>query len=285
MNILVIGASGLVGGNIYSHLKKNENLNVLGTYNSFEIKDLVQLDSEISFNEWNHQVNFFKCDVVIFCAGLTNVEKCEIDEELSYRRNIISFENTLLFSKKQKARFVYISTDYVFDGENGPYKENDKKNPISIYGKHKSLAEDILIKSEIQYLILRITNVYGKEAQKKNFINQLLNDKNPRFRLPSWQYSTPVCAEDIGRAIELLLMDNKKGIYHLSSIEYLSRVDLVKIFNDYSVRKVEFDVLSEKENTQLAKRPKLGGLINFKFKSEYPNFLFNRVENYLKDIL
>ena len=80
-------------------------------------------------------------------------------------------------------------------------------------------------------------------------------------------------------------MDNKKGIYHLSSIEYLSRVDLVRIFNDYSARKVEFEVLSEKENTQLAKRPKLGGLINFKFKSEYPNFLFTRVENYLKDIL
>jgi dTDP-4-dehydrorhamnose reductase len=281
MNYLIIGASGLVGGNLYNYLKEINEDEVIGTYNTFKEKNFYQLDTVQPVEIWNKKILNFNPDVVVFCGGLIHVEKCEEDEKSSYERNILSFKNALSYSKTRQSKFVYLSTDYVFDGKNGPYTEYSDKNPLSIYGTHKSDAEDILMKSELNHLILRITNVYGKEIQNKNFINQLLNNQNRKFKIPDWQYSTPVNAFDVARAIKLLINDDKKGIYHLSSTDFLSRVDLVRLFNEFSNKKIEFEIINESENFQLAKRPKFGGLINYKFKSEYPEFKFSSLASFL----
>lgn len=285
MKVLIVGASGLVGSNIYNHLKSISKFNVIGTYNEFKVDKLVQLDTEKPVERWSLEILNSEFDSIIFCGGLTNVELCEKDENLSYKRNVISFKNIFEFSKIKKSKFVYISTDYVFDGKNGPYLEEYPKNPMSIYGQHKSLAEDNLIEYGGDSLIIRITNVYGFEEQKKNFINQLINNPKKIFDLPNWQYSTPILAYDIARAVELLLIDNKKGIYHLSSTDFLSRVDIVDMYNQIAKEKINYRITSENNNNQLAKRPKFGGLINYKFKSEYPNFQFKSLSAYLNEIL
>lgn len=281
MNYLIIGASGLVGGNLYNYLKNLGEDIVIGTFNTFQKKNLIHLDTGLPVEDWNQKILNFNPGAVVFCGGLIHVEKCEEDEKSSFERNILAFQNTLSYCRIKKSKLVYMSTDYVFDGENGPYSEDAIKNPLSIYGKHKSEAEEILIKSKLQYLILRITNVYGNEIQNKNFINQLINNPDRKFKIPDWQYSTPVNAFDVARAIKLLLNDGKSGIYHLSSTDFLSRVDLVRLFNEYSNKKIDFEIFDESMNFQLAKRPKFGGLINFKFKSEYPEFKFSNLSSFL----
>jgi dTDP-4-dehydrorhamnose reductase len=285
MKVLIVGASGLVGSNIYNHLKSISKFNVIGTYNEFKVDKLVQLDTVKPIERWSLEILNSEFDSIIFCGGLTNVELCEKDENLSYKRNVISFKNIFEFSKIKKSKFVYISTDYVFDGKNGPYLEEHPKNPISIYGEHKSLAEDILTNDKGDSLIVRITNVYGQERQKKNFINQLINNPKKIFDLPNWQYATPILANDIARALELLIVDNKSGIYNLSSTDFLSRVDIVNIYNQIAKMKINYRIVGENNNNQIAKRPKFGGLINYKFKSEYPNFQFKSLTAYLNEIL
>src|SRR5690606_32448593 len=137
----------------------------------------------------------------------------------------------LLLARKMEARFVYLSTDYVFDGEKGFYTEEEPVNPLSVYAEHKLQAERLVQEYfDGKWLILRITNVYGDEIRGKNFVARLvenmLKQEPMHLRLPVDQYATPANAYDVARAIFVLLSDKKYGIYHIGSTDYLNRVQL-----------------------------------------------------------
>src|SRR5690606_41675199 len=85
--------------------------------------------------------DLWKPDVIVHCGALTHVDYCETNQEESYQKTVVSTHNLVAIAKACGSRFVYLSTDYVFDGEHGPYRETDPVNPISIYGAHKLQAE------------------------------------------------------------------------------------------------------------------------------------------------
>ena len=159
------------------------------------------------------------------------MDYCEEHVAESYQKTVVSTMNVIELCEHCGSKMIYISTNYVFDGTAGPYDENAEVNPVSVYGKHKLEAEKAVLSRLHDRVVIRITNVYGDEERKKNFVTQivykLLNGEKLNLKLPNDQYATPVNALDVARAIFELVKEDKSGIYNLSSTDYLNRVELV----------------------------------------------------------
>ena len=285
MKILIIGASGLVGGNCLRYLSA-QNHECIGTYFSYPAQDTVYYDTLNIDNSDNFDLNAFAPDVIIHCGALTHVDYCEQHPEESERLTVKSTQNVIEIARKFSSKLIFISTDYIFDGANGPYDEKDIANPISIYGQHKWDAEELVKKSELQHLILRITNVYGDEERGKNFVARIVEQASKgqhlTLKLPLDQYATPINAHDIARAIDLLLKDNLQGIYNIASTDYMNRVQLaLRILKYFPEATYDLIPLTTQEMNPPAARPLQGGLKSNKFLSAYPDFLFSTVDEYV----
>jgi dTDP-4-dehydrorhamnose reductase len=201
------------------------------------------------------------------------VDLCESKQEDSYRQTVQSTLNLIQIAKECKARLVYISTDYVFDGVHGPYREDDEVNPLSVYAHHKLEAEQSVLKEISDALVLRVTNVYGNEIRGKNFIariiDQCVRKQKLILKLPYDQYASPANARDIARAMFVLLRDGKKGIYHIGSTDYLNRVELaLRVLHYFPDADYELIPMSTAALNQPAARPLLGGFVKMKFSNE-----------------
>jgi len=288
MKIFISGASGLVGGNCF-HYFKEKGWDVVGSHFSFPLDYTVPFDTLNPSKEDNFDIVKFNPDYILHCGALTWVDYCEDHENESFQKTVQSTKNLLSLSEQIRAKIVFISTDYVFDGLNGPYDENQNVNPLSIYGKHKLIGEELSLSSNSKNLSIRITNVYGKEARNKNFIMRLIDNINKGdsmdLKLPFDQYATPVNALDIARSLYLLISDAKTGIYNIASTDYLNRVQLAqKILDYFPSEKVTISPISTEEINPPADRPLQGGLKTGKFLSEYPDFKFGNVDDFLKEI-
>ena len=234
----------------------------------------------------NFDIEAFLPDVIIHCGALTHVDYCETHEEESFQKNVTATANLLDIARRHHIKFVFLSTDYVFDGRHGPYRENAPVNPLSVYGKHKLAAERLIQEQLTHYLILRVTNVYGDEIRQKNFIARLLRQieagEKLELKLPYDQYASPTNALDIARAAEALLSAGKNGIYHVAGTDYMNRVSLaLKVLRYFPETDYRLIPLSTKEFNQAAPRPLYGGFIPDKLLSLFPTFLFSSVDDYL----
>jgi dTDP-4-dehydrorhamnose reductase len=287
MKILIIGASGLVGGNIFNYLNKVTNWEIIGTYNKYSIDPFIFFDAS-EVNTWPDVITKTDWNVIIHTGALTHVDKCEEDLDLSEFLTVKSTENLSRLAYEKCSKLIYISTDYVFDGLKGPYSENDIPNPLCVYGKHKLEAENIVKSSLSNYLILRITNVYGNEVRNKNFLSRTImnikSNTNLDIIAPYDQFATPVNALDVAKSILLLINDNKNGIYHLASTDLINRVQFLQKINSYFENKLTIKPVKTSNLNQLAKRPLMGGLSSRKFLSEYPDFVFSNIDDYLGSI-
>lgn len=285
MKILIIGASGLVGGNCLRYLS-SQNHQCIGTYFSYPAKDTVYYDTLNIDNPGNFDLNKFSPEVIIHCGALTHVDYCEQHPEESERLTVQSTHNVIEIARKFSSKLIFISTDYIFDGENGPYDEEAIANPISVYGQHKWDAEELIKKSNLPHLILRITNVYGDEERGKNFvariIEQAIKGQHLTLKLPVDQYATPINAHDIAKAINLLLKDDQQGIYNIASTDYMNRVQLaLRILKYFPKATYDLIPLTTLEMNPPAARPLQGGLKTNKFLTKYPDFLFSTVDEYV----
>lgn len=290
MKIFISGASGLVGSNCLQHFTSMGD-EVVGSYFSFPTKDTVFFDTLNPNNAENFDVYTFNPDVIVHCGALTHVDYCEDHQDESFQKTVQSTLNLIDIAKKVKAKLVFISTDYVFDGAEGPYDEEHAVNPLSIYAKHKLDAE-MAVREQMgeQCLVLRITNVYGHEERNKNFVSRIIEqcqaEQKLTLKLPSDQYATPVNAFDVARAMYLLLTDNHTGVFHLASTDWMNRVELalrvLMYFPD-----AEYDLIPIKtiELNQPAARPLRGGLLKSKFSALYPDFLFSNVDDFVVQFL
>ncbi|MCF8449771.1 MAG: SDR family oxidoreductase [Taibaiella sp.] len=286
MKIFISGASGLVGGNCLKHFTEM-GCEVVGSYFSYKTDNTVFYDTLNPAHPENFDVAAFAPDVIVHCGALTHVDYCETHPEESYEKTVQSTINLIALAKAIKCRMVYISTDYVFDGVNGPYREDAPVHPISIYAEHKLQAEQLVIKEISDALVLRVTNVYGDEVRGKNFvariIEQCVNKQKLTLKLPYDQYASPANAWDIARAMYVLLQDEKQGIYHIGSTDYLNRVELaLRVLSYFPDAEYDLIPISTEDMKQPAPRPLLGGFVKMKFSNEYPEFLFGNIDSYLR---
>ncbi len=285
MKVFIVGASGLVGSNCLRYFKQ-KGVDCIGTYFSYEAKDTVYFDTLNLGNVNNFDVHDFQPDVILHCGALTHVDYCEQNEAESYEKTVVSTQNVIILANKLNAKLVFISSDYIFDGKNGPYDEHAIINPISVYGKHKLQAEQAVTAANENNIVIRITNVYGDEERGKNFVSriieQVFEQQKLTLRLPIDQYATPINAFDIARCLYLLLNDRKSGIYNIAGTDYMNRIQLaltiLKYFPDAGY---ELIPMTTEQIAAPAARPLQGGLKNKKFMTEYPDFRFSTVDDYV----
>jgi dTDP-4-dehydrorhamnose reductase len=286
MRTLILGASGLIGGNLHQLLLEKSDWPVVGTHFSYQAKDTLFFNTLDLRDPNNLDVPSFKPEVVVHCGALTHVDYCEENPEESYTKTVQSTRNALKLAESYNSDFIYISTDYVFDGKAGPYTENEAINPVSVYGRHKLEAERAVLNSGVNFLICRVTNVYGKEERGKNFIARLIESarsgEKMEFTFPIDQFATPINAMDVARALVQLMTDGKRGIYHLASTDFLNRYQLaMRVLKHFPNHKITINPILTSEMNQAAERPLNGGLISAKFLSEYPTFEYTNVDDYL----
>lgn len=288
MKVLILGASGLVGGNCFKHFTSLGH-SCIGTYFSFKTPETVFFNTLDPNDPRNADLDVFNPDAIVHCGALTWVDYCEEHVEESYEKTVRSTHNAVLLAKRFNAAFVYLSTDYVFDGQKGFYLETDRPNPLCVYGAHKLEAEKIVQSQLSNHLICRITNVYGDEVRGKNFVARLAasmaKGEQMKLELPYDQYATPTNAFDIARAIALLLKHKKSGVYHFAGTDYMNRVQLAqRIVHHFGGENLAIHPVATDTLKQPAKRPLNGGMSAAKFNAEFPDFRWSNVDDYLLKI-
>jgi dTDP-4-dehydrorhamnose reductase len=227
MRAVVIGGSGQIGGSLL-HALEERGHEAIGTYASVAFPGLSKLDAADleGAAEW---VKGQRPDVVFYPAGLTWVDGCERDPEVSRAANRVQPLN--IARAAHGARFVYFSTDYVFDGKAGPYTEADPPNPLSVYGRSKREAEiDLMDALGARALIVRTTWAYGPERQGKNFAYQLVKTlaAGNVFACPSDQISSPSYSPDIARTAVALVEAGRSGIVNVAGPEVVDRATFAR---------------------------------------------------------
>lgn len=289
MKVFISGASGLIGSNTLQYFKQ-QNIETVGSYFSYATPDTVYFNTLNLEEENNFAIEEYSPDVIVHCGALTHVDYCESHAEESYLKTVVSTDNLLELARRYNAKVVYISTDYVFDGKQGPYHENDKVNPLGIYAQHKLEAEEKVLNDSNGHLVLRVTNVYGNELRNKNFVarivEQCIQNQPLNLVLPIDQYATPVCAADVAKAMFLLLQKKSHGIYHIASTDYMNRVELaLNVLKHFPNAKYSLEAKTTEQLNQAAKRPLFGGLQKAKFNRLFPTFVYETVDSYVSNLL
>jgi dTDP-4-dehydrorhamnose reductase len=259
---LVIGASGQVGEDLV-HVLSLVGYETIGTYYSHPVQGMQKLDIT-NAQEVQSMLTKIRPSVVYLPASLTNVDYCEKHPEQGYAVNVIGVCNVVQTVSDIGAKLVYFSSDYIFDGEAGPYRENAPANPICEYGRQKVIAEHYVALHARDYLIVRTTVVYGWERQRKNFICRLLSTLEGAdiLRVPVDQVGNPTYAPNLAQATLDLVCSDAKGVYHIVGPERVNRYEFAceaaRVFGlDASLIKA----VSTCELGQVAPRPLNAGMV------------------------
>jgi dTDP-4-dehydrorhamnose reductase len=236
MKILITGSNGLLGQHLVKLLVA-KNYQVFATGKGQERIPIAQ-NGEYSYHEMDiadsgsvsSTMHAVQPDVVIHAAAMTQVDDCELNPQQCERVNVQGTANVLMEAETYCKHFIYISTDFVFDGENGNYSEDDDLKPISFYGFTKMQAEAIVQTGDIPWSIVRTCLVYGNVLQgtRSNIItwvrDSLQQGKN--IRVVADQYRTPTYVEDLAKGIMLIIEKKAEGIFHLSGKDILTPYDM-----------------------------------------------------------
>lgn len=263
LRAVVVGGSGQIGGWLLRVLGDRGHPAV-GTYATVPFPGLCHLEA----SRREAAALWLKAqapDVVFYPAGFTWVDGCERDPARAYAANLEEPLSLARTAAALGARFVYFSTDYVFDGASGPYDEQSTTNPLSVYGRAKRDAERAL-SDELgdAQLTVRTSWVYGPERQGKNFAYQLVRTLSQGQRLvcPSDQISSPSYGPDVARAVVLLAEGRQSGLMHVAGPEIMSRTAFARaIATAFGLDPSLIDSRLTGSLGQDAARPLSGGLL------------------------
>jgi len=248
MKILVTGYSGQLGYDVVRE-GKGRGYEIYGTSS----RDLDITDKESVFIH----VEASKPDVIIHCAAYTAVDKAEDDQERCHEVNVMGTKNLAEVAKAVNAKFVYISTDYVFDGEgNEPFTEMDKPNPVGYYGVTKLEGEKIVQSVLDKWFIIRISWVFGMNGN--NFIKTMLklSESRGELNVVGDQFGSPTYTFDLSRLLIDIIETERYGIYHASNEGFCSWAEFAKEIFKQSGRQVKVHAISTEEYPTRAVRPK-----------------------------
>lgn len=229
MHAVVVGGSGQIGGWLLRVLTERGH-SAAGTYATVPFPGLTRLDGAdpAASTAW---LRGERPDVVFYPAGFTWVDGCERDPTRAREANLGQPLNLARAAADTGARFVYFSTDYVFDGLDGPYAEDAPTNPLSEYGRAKRDAEVALADAlGDRLLVVRTSWVFGPERQGKNFAYQLVRTlaAGKELACPSDQFSNPSYGPDVARAAVDLVEQGRSGVVHVVGPEVIGRVDFAR---------------------------------------------------------
>lgn len=280
MRLLITGVSGQVGSEVL-RLSEHENY---GVYFSNEPKhqneNILKLDIRDRYDVFN-MVEKIKPDCIIHCAAATKVDWCETNREQAWKINVVGTKNLVDATKKVNSKFLYVSTDCVFDGQKGNYKETDETKPTNFHGKTK-LEGELIVKRLQNFLIMRTSLVYSIVTD--NFVLWVLEKmKSSQIESPYDMISSPTSASELAEAILKAIKKDLNGVYHSAGNEQISRYDfarkIAKVFDygDSNINPIEI-----KDLNFAAKRPKNSSLDISKILNE--GIEFSDANNALKKL-
>ena len=233
--LIITGASGLLGSKIVK-LAKND-YRVIPLYNT---KPLYPNSLKLDVTNQKQVSDLFsklKPDVTIHTAAETNVDKCETQKKLAWKINVEGTRNVAEACSETNAKMVYISTDYVFDGEKGLYTEEDTPNPINHHGITKLEGENQVKKLCKNHIILRTSVLYGWHPYKQNFATWVINSlkQKKKTSIIDDHFNTPTLADNLAEITIEAVQKNLQGLYHASGSQRISRYEfaqqIIKTFN------------------------------------------------------
>ena len=258
---LVVGASGQVGGALLIALRARGH-EATGTYAGHAVKDAWPLDLR-NGDAVEHAVTFVKPDWIFCPAGLSHVDYCESHVEEAMAINRDGPLHLARMGQRFGARFVYYSTDYVFDGVGGPYAEGDAPRPLNVYGRSKHEAERAILDAIPRALVVRTSVIYGPEQQEKNFVYQIIRAcrEGKPFRPVTDQRASPTYNPDLAAASVELCEQGATGIYHVAGADTLDRWAFARLIVDaFELDGSRLTPGKTAELNQPAARPLNGGL-------------------------
>jgi dTDP-4-dehydrorhamnose reductase len=279
MNILLTGANGLLGQHLIK-LLLGENYFITATSKGPSRLPFPQ-NEHYSYQELditngprvNKILLQLRPDVVVHCAAMTQVDICEENKIDCWNVNVTATRFLLDAAKEINARFIFLSTDFVFDGLHGPYDEKAEPNPVNYYGSSKWGAEKAVVESGLRSVIVRTVLVTGNPltGTRKNIVTWVKDklEKGEKIRMVDDQYRTPTYVEDLAKGIMLVLQKNAQGIYHISGKDSLTpysiAMETAKLLrlNESLIEKTDSPSLSH-----LALRPPRTGFVIKKAESE-----------------
>ncbi len=279
MKVLITGSNGLLGQKLINELKIDSNIKIIATSKgknrivnksgyTYESLDVTKLDDV---------KNIFKKytpNVVINTAAMTNVDRCEDDKIACDKLNVeavLFLADTCL---DYDAHLIHISTDFIFDGKNGPYSEDDVPNPLSYYGLSKLKSENLLYNHNVKWSILRTIIIFGV-AEKLNKSNIVLwakesLQKEKSINVVDDQFRAPTLAEDLASACIQVAKNKVYGIFNVSGKDIMSIYEIVeRVAKYFGYSTKNLNKISTSELNQKAIRPKRTGFVLDKAKNTF----------------
>lgn len=272
MKVLITGANGLLGQKLVNLLNLQEGIDVVAT--SQGRRKLPNSLSEIVYacldvtnkEEVQDAISFFKPDCIVHTAALTDVDKCELQKDLCWKVNVEATENIVRAAEKCNSFLLHISTDFVFDGKEGPYDEEAIPNPVNHYGFSKLAAENIIKASSLNWAIARTLSIFGHAPllNRSNIILWVKNNLEKKNTIPvvNDQWRTPTLAEDLAWGCYLILKNRHQGIINISGKELLTPYQMaIKTANYFNLDTQYIKEVDSSSFKQIASRPPKTGLI------------------------
>ena len=225
--ILVTGASGLLGANFVSVARQHDRHLVALTHrHSLPGSDVQSVTVDLTDQqEVKKLIHDLRPRWIVHCAALTNVDLCEEQPEIATLVNTTTSRNLAREAKMVGAGFVYISTDSVFDGEKGQYSEDDRPNPLNVYGRSK-LTGEVAVTEELEESLVIRTNIYGWNVQKKlSLAEWMLTKLEAGEPLPGFEdvVFSPILVNDLSEILITMMDRRLRGVYHVAGSESCSK--------------------------------------------------------------
>lgn len=273
MSILLIGSTGFIG-KYYSTYTRFRNV-----FKTSRKKKRKYIKFDITKNSIEEIINLYNIKKVVFFVSISNPDKCEAQKDYSTLVNVTKTKQILNFLIKKNIYFIFFSSEYVFDGKRGNYKENSKKKSNLLYGKQKIAVENYLkTKKKNNFAILRISKTFGVEPGDNSLFTSFLDKAKTKkiTYVASDQYFSALYVNDLTKIIDIFLKKKIKGIYNVCGDEKHSRYEfLLKLISnlkfkyDLLISPKKFSFFSNNKNIPLnvtMNNSKIKNKINFKFK-------------------
>jgi len=236
MKFIIFGNKGQLGKEFCKVFNDNKE--------EFIGYDLPEVDI-FDYEKISNLIKNYKPDIIINCASFNDVELAELNYNIAYRTNVEGVNNLVQLSKLYNIKFVHFSTDYIFDGvKKDLYTEVDLPNPLNKYGKSKLEGEKIISNNLSNFLIFRLSWLYGNGTQ--NFIYKILkiSEKKDAIYVADDEVSIPTSTRLVVEVTNLALQNNLSGLFHITNVGATSRLNWVKEI--YKIKNIEKKVLVAK---------------------------------------
>lgn len=286
MKILILGGSGLLGKKLVE--KTSDSFEVISTFNNHKIEHSksrtirIKLPDEI-FNLKSLIFNE-RPNVIINTIANTNIDYCEQHKTETYLLHVKINKKIFKLCEEVASKFIFISSDYVFDGKKGDYMEYDKTSPVNYYGETKAIAESIILQNPIN-TVLRSSLIYDWDPQVRflNFVVDKLR-KNENIQAYDDFLTAPIFLEDLVGSIIKAVEKNVSGIYNLAGPSCVTRMDFaLAIAKKFNFDRNLIEPVSVKSLDLIAERPRNSSLNKTKAEKDL-DIKFRSIEEGINEV-